>query len=230
MSKISKRMKNCYEGIDESIQYKPLDAFTLIKSKPGTKFVESVDIAVNLGIEASKSEQNIRGSAVLPNGTGKSMKVAVFCEGEDVKKAKDAGADIVGMDDLSDSIKKGNIDFDVLLATPETMKMVSPLGQILGPKGLMPNPKVGTVTKNIEKGVKDAKSGQVQFRSDKSGIVHCTIGKVEFTEQKLVENLEFLIAELVKAKPASAKGKFLKKISVSSTMGPSLVIDGTSYI
>ncbi|MEC7885178.1 MAG: 50S ribosomal protein L1 [Pseudomonadota bacterium] len=230
MSKVSKRMKDCYEGIDDNLQYKPLDAFTLIKSKPGTKFVESVDVAVNLGIDASKSEQNIRGSVVLPNGTGKSMKVAVFCEGDDAKKAKDAGADIIGMDDLSDSIKKGNIDFDVLLATPETMKMVSPLGQILGPKGLMPNPKVGTVTKNIEKGVKDAKSGQVQFRSDKSGIVHCAIGKVEFTEQKLVENLEFLIAELVKAKPASAKGKFLKKISVSSTMGPSLVIDGASYI
>ena len=230
MSKVSKRMKDCYEGIDDNLQYKPLDAFTLIKSKPGTKFVESVDVAVNLGIDASKSEQNIRGSVVLPNGTGKSMKVAVFCEGDDAKRAKDAGADIIGMDDLSDSIKKGNIDFDVLLATPETMKMVSPLGQILGPKGLMPNPKVGTVTKNIEKGVKDAKSGQVQFRSDKSGIVHCAIGKVEFTEQKLVENLEFLIAELVKAKPASAKGKFLKKISVSSTMGPSLVIDGASYI
>ena len=230
MSKVSKRMKDCYEGIDDNLQYKPLDAFTLIKSKPGTKFVESVDVAVNLGIDASKSEQNIRGSVVLPNGTGKSMKVAVFCEGDDAKKAKDAGADIIGMDDLSDSIKKGNIDFDVLLATPETMKMVSPLGQILGPKVLMPNPKVGTVTKNIEKGVKDAKSGQVQFRSDKSGIVHCAIGKVEFTEQKLVENLEFLIAELVKAKPASAKGKFLKKISVSSTMGPSLVIDGASYI
>lgn len=230
MSKVSKRMKDCYEGIDDNLQYKPLDAFTLIKSKPGTKFIESVDVAVNLGIDASKSEQNIRGSVVLPNGTGKSMKVAVFCEGDDAKKAKDAGADIIGMDDLSDSIKKGNIDFDVLLATPETMKMVSPLGQILGPKGLMPNPKVGTVTKNIEKGVKDAKSGQVQFRSDKSGIVHCAIGKVEFTEQKLVENLEFLIAELVKAKPASAKGKFLKKISVSSTMGPSLVIDGASYI
>ena len=166
---------------------------------------------------------------MLPNGTGKSVKVAVFCDGDDAKKATSAGADTVGMEDLVDLIKKGDFDYDVIIATPETMKLVSPLGQVLGPKGLMPNPKVGTVSKDVEKAVKNAKSGQVQYRTDKSGIVHCSIGKVEFTEDKLAENLKALIAEVIKAKPSSAKGKYLKKISLSSSMGPSLTIDQASY-
>ena len=193
------------------------------------KFVETVDVSINLGIDAKKSDQNIRGSLVLPNGTGKSVKVAVFCDGDDAKKAKEAGADIVGMEDLVDLVKKGEFDFDVIIATPDTMKIVSPLGQILGPKGLMPNPKVGTVSKDVEKAVKNAKSGQVQFRTDKAGIVHCPIGKVEFTEEMLVENLRALINEILKAKPSSAKGKYLKKISLSSSMGPSLELDQASF-
>ena len=166
---------------------------------------------------------------VLPNGTGKSVKVAVFCDGDDAKKAKAAGADMVGMEELVDLAKKGDFDYDVVIATPDTMRIVSPLGQILGPKGLMPNPKVGTVSKDVEKAVKNAKSGQVQFRTDKGGIVHCSIGKVEFTEEMLVENLRALIAEIVKAKPSSAKGKYLKKISISSSMGPSLELDQASF-
>ena len=166
---------------------------------------------------------------MLPNGTGKSVKVAVFCEGDDAKKATEAGADTVGMEDLVDLAKKGDFDFDVVIATPETMKIVSPLGQILGPKGLMPNPKVGTVSKDVEKAVKNAKSGQVQYRTDKAGIVHCSIGKVEFTEEMLAENLRALITEVVKAKPSSAKGKYLKKISLSSSMGPSLLVDQATY-
>ena len=166
---------------------------------------------------------------MLPNGTGKSVKVAVFCDGDDAKKAKAAGADMVGMEELVDLAKKGDFDYDVVIATPDTMRIVSPLGQILGPKGLMPNPKVGTVSKDVEKAVKNAKSGQVQFRTDKGGIVHCSIGKVEFTEEMLVENLRALIAEIVKAKPSSAKGKYLKKISISSSMGPSLELDQASF-
>jgi len=165
----------------------------------------------------------------LPNGTGKSVRVAVFCDGDDAKKAKAAGADMVGMEELVDLAKKGDFDYDVVIATPDTMRIVSPLGQILGPKGLMPNPKVGTVSKDVEKAVKNAKSGQVQFRTDKGGIVHCSIGKVEFTEEMLVENLRALIAEIVKAKPSSAKGKYLKKISISSSMGPSLELDQASF-
>jgi len=192
--------------------------------------VESLDVSINLGIDAKKSDQNIRGSLVLPNGTGKTVKVAVFCEGEDAQKATAAGADIVGMEDLAEMVKKGDFDYDIIIATPDTMKIVSPLGQILGPKGLMPNPKVGTVSKDVEKAVKNAKSGQVQYRTDKAGIVHCAIGKVEFTEEKLAENLRALLTEVVKAKPSSSKGKYLKKISLSSSMGPSLMVDGASFI
>jgi len=188
-----------------------------------------LDVSINLGIDAKKSDQNIRGSLVLPNGTGKTVKVAVFCDGDDAKKAKDAGADMVGMEDLVDLAKKGDFDFDVVIATPDTMRVVSPLGQILGPKGLMPNPKVGTVSKDVEKAVRNAKSGQVQYRTDKGGIVHCSIGKVEFTEDMLAENLRALIAEIIKAKPSSAKGKYLKKISLSSSMGPSLELDQASF-
>tara|TARA_Y100000022_G_scaffold198746_1_gene209670 strand:- start:303 stop:998 length:696 start_codon:yes stop_codon:yes gene_type:complete len=225
----SKRMKECYKDLDQNKIYEDIEAIKIIKEKSSVKFVESLDVAINLGIDAKKSDQNIRGSLVLPNGTGKSVKVAVFCDGDDAKKATSAGADTVGMEDLVDSIKKGDFDYDVIIATPETMKLVSPLGQVLGPKGLMPNPKVGTVSKDVEKAVKNAKSGQVQYRTDKSGIVHCSIGKVEFTEDKLAENLKALIAEVIKAKPSSAKGKYLKKISLSSSMGPSLTIDQASY-
>ena len=225
----TKRMKECYKDLDFGKIYQDLDAIKIIKSKSTVKFVETVDVSINLGIDAKKSDQNIRGSLVLPNGTGKSVKVAVFCDGDDAKKAKEAGADMVGMEDLVDLVKKGEFDFDVVIATPDTMRMVSPLGQILGPKGLMPNPKVGTVSKDVEKAVKNAKSGQVQFRTDKAGIVHCPIGKVEFTEEMLVENLRALIDEILKAKPSSAKGKYLKKISLSSSMGPSLELDQASF-
>ena len=225
----TKRMKECYKDLDFDKVYQDLDAIKILKGKSSVKFVESLDVSINLGIDAKKSDQNIRGSLVLPNGTGKSVKVAVFCDGEDAKKAKAAGADMVGMEELVDLAKKGDFDYDVVIATPDTMRIVSPLGQILGPKGLMPNPKVGTVSKDVEKAVKNAKSGQVQFRTDKGGIVHCSIGKVEFTEEMLVENLRALIAEIVKAKPSSAKGKYLKKISISSSMGPSLELDQASF-
>ena len=225
----TKRMKECYKDLDLDKVYQDLDAIKILKDKSSVKFVESLDVSINLGIDAKKSDQNIRGSLVLPNGTGKSVKVAVFCDGDDAKKAKAAGADMVGMEELVDLAKKGDFDYDVVIATPDTMRIVSPLGQILGPKGLMPNPKVGTVSKDVEKAVKNAKSGQVQFRTDKGGIVHCSIGKVEFTEEMLVENLRALIAEIVKAKPSSAKGKYLKKISISSSMGPSLELDQASF-
>ena len=225
----TKRMKECYKDLDFGKIYQDLDAIKILKSKSTVKFIETVDVSINLGIDAKKSDQNIRGSLVLPNGTGKSVKVAVFCDGDDVKKAEEAGADTVGMEDLVDLVKKGDFDFDVVIATPDTMRVVSPLGQILGPKGLMPNPKVGTVSKDVEKAVKNAKSGQVQFRTDKAGIVHCPIGKVEFTEEMLVENLRALIDEILKAKPSSAKGKYLKKISLSSSMGPSLELDQASF-
>ena len=225
----TKRMKECYKDLDFGKIYQDLDAIKILKSKSAVKFVETVDVSINLGIDAKKSDQNIRGSLVLPNGTGKSVKVAVFCDGDDAKKAKEAGADMVGMEDLVDLVKKGEFDFDVVIATPDTMRMVSPLGQILGPKGLMPNPKVGTVSKDVEKAVKNAKSGQVQFRTDKAGIVHCPIGKVEFTDEMLVENLRALIDVILKAKPSSAKGKYLKKISLSSSMGPSLELDQASF-
>lgn len=225
----TKRMKECYNDLDTDKIYQDIEAIKILKDKSSVKFVESLDVSINLGIDSKKSDQNIRGSLVLPNGTGKSVKVAVFCEGDDAKKATEAGADTVGMEDLVDLAKKGDFDYDVVIATPETMKIVSPLGQILGPKGLMPNPKVGTVSKDVEKAVKNAKSGQVQYRTDKAGIVHCSIGKVEFTEEMLAENLRALITEVVKAKPSSAKGKYLKKISLSSSMGPSLLVDQATY-
>jgi len=226
----TKRMKECYKDLDTSKVYQDLEAIKILKEKSSVKFVESLDVSINLGIDAKKSDQNIRGSLVLPNGTGKTVKVAVFCEGEDAQKATEAGADIVGMEDLAEMVKKGDFDYDIIIATPDTMKIVSPLGQILGPKGLMPNPKVGTVSKDVEKAVKNAKSGQVQYRTDKAGIVHCAIGKVEFTEEKLAENLRALLTEVVKAKPSSSKGKYLKKISLSSSMGPSLMVDGASFL
>ena len=225
MAKLSKRIKGFLESIDQTKAYNMQEAFKIIKENSKVKFNESVDVSINLGIDAKKSDQNVRGSLVLPNGTGKSVKVAVFCEGDEAKAAKENGADIIGMEDLAENIKKGEINFDILIATPDTMKMVGPLGQILGPKGLMPNPKTGTVSKDVAKAVKNAKSGQVQYRTDKAGIIHCSIGKVDFSEQMLEENLSSLIAELNRVKPASAKGKYLQKISVSSSMGLSLNLD-----
>ena len=225
MAKLSKRIKGFLESIDQSKAYNMQEAFKIIKENSKVKFNESVDVSINLGIDAKKSDQNVRGSLVLPNGTGKSVKVAVFCEGDEAKAAKENGADVIGMEDLAENIKKGQINFDILIATPDTMKMVGPLGQILGPKGLMPNPKTGTVSKDVAKAVKNAKSGQVQYRTDKAGIIHCSIGKVDFSEQMLEENLSSLIAELNRVKPASAKGKYLQKISVSSSMGLSLNLD-----
>ena len=225
MAKLSKRIKGFLESIDQSKAYNMQEAFKIIKENSKVKFNESVDVSINLGIDAKKSDQNVRGSLVLPNGTGKSVKVAVFCEGDEAKAAKENGADVIGMEDLAENIKKGEINFDILIATPDTMKMVGPLGQILGPKGLMPNPKTGTVSKDVAKAVKNAKSGQVQYRTDKAGIIHCSIGKVDFSEQMLEENLSSLIAEINRVKPASAKGKYLQKISVSSSMGLSLNLD-----
>ena len=225
MAKLSKRIKGFLESIDQSKAYNMQEAFRIIKENSKVKFNESVDVSINLGIDAKKSDQNVRGSLVLPTGTGKSVKVAVFCEGDEAKAAKENGADVIGMEDLAENIKKGEINFDILIATPDTMKMVGPLGQILGPKGLMPNPKTGTVSKDVAKAVKNAKSGQVQYRTDKAGIIHCSIGKVDFSEQMLEENLSSLIAELNRVKPASAKGKYLQKISVSSSMGLSLNLD-----
>lgn len=193
-----------------------------------SNFVESVDVSVNLGIDARKSDQNVRGSTVLPNGTGKVVRVAVFTQGANAEAATAAGADVVGMDDLAAKVKEGDMDFDVVIASPDAMRVVGTLGQILGPRGLMPNPKVGTVTPDVATAVKNAKGGQVRYRTDKAGIIHCSIGKTTFEEKALKENMEALLSDLLKAKPASAKGVYLKKISVSTTMGPGLSVDQSS--
>jgi len=228
MANLSKRMK-ALEGKVQSGKYYPLDeALNLVKQTASAKFDESVDVAVNLGIDAKKSEQNVRGSAVLPRGTGKTVRVAVFAEGAAAEAAKKAGADIVGFQDLADQIKAGVMDFDVVIASPDAMRVVGQLGQILGPRGLMPNPKVGTVTPNVAKAVENAKAGQVQFRIDKGGIVHCSIGKASFGADALKENLVALMAALHKAKPATAKGIYIKKLTLSTTMGPGVVVDASS--
>ena len=195
---------------------------------PKAKFAESIDVAVNLGVDPRKSDQVVRGSTVLPNGTGKSVRVAVFTSGANAESAKAAGADIVGMEDLADEVKKGNMNFDVVIASPDAMRVVGQLGQILGPRGLMPNPKVGTVTPNVAEAVKNAKAGQVRFRTDKAGIIHCSIGKVGFEVNALKENLAALLADLQKLKPSTAKGTYMKKITVSTTMGPGIVVDQTT--
>jgi large subunit ribosomal protein L1 len=221
----SKRMKAQLAKVDRLKSY-PLDeALALLKSTASVKFDESVDVAVNLGIDAKKSDQNVRGTAVMPRGTGKKVRVAVFAEGAAAEAAKKAGADIIGFQDLADRIKAGQIDFDLCVATPEAMKIVGQLGQILGPRGLMPNPKVGTVTPNVAKAVESAKAGQVQFRTDKAGIVHCAIGKASFEAEALKENLMSLLAALNKSRPASSKGVFLKKVTLSTTMGPGVRLD-----
>jgi len=225
MAKLTKRAKLIREKIDAEKVYDADEAFSLLKEVSSVKFDETVDVAINLGIDARKSDQVVRGSTVLPNGTGRTMRVAVFAQGEQAEKATAAGADIVGFDDLADSIKGGNLDFDVVIATPDSMRVVGALGTILGPRGLMPNPKVGTVTMDVETAVKNAKAGQVQFRTDKAGIIHCPLGKITFEPTALRENLQSLVAELVKAKPSAAKGIYLQRATVSSTMGPGLDID-----
>ena len=225
MAKISKRMQSISTKIDVEKKYNVTEAFDMLREFSSVKFIESVDVSVGLGVDPRKSDQVVRGASVLPNGTGKSVRVAVFAKGPNAEKAKEAGADIVGMEDLAAEVKKGNLDFDVVIATPDAMRVVGQLGQILGPKGLMPNPKVGTVTMDVTKAVTDAKAGQVRYRVDKAGIIHTTIGKVNFTSEALIGNLEKLLSDLKKAKPANSKGVYLKKVSVSSTMGPGISID-----
>jgi large subunit ribosomal protein L1 len=225
MAKVSKKAKAIKEKVVRSKQYSVAEAVGLLKEFANSKFDESIDVSVNLGVDPRKSDQNVRGASVLPNGTGKTVRVAVFTQGPNADAAREAGADIVGMDDLADQVKRGEMNFDVVIASPDAMRVVGQLGQILGPRGLMPNPKVGTVTPDVVTAVKNAKSGQVRYRTDKSGIIHCSIGKVSFDETALKQNLEFLISDLKKAKPTAAKGVYLKKISLSSTMGPGLWID-----
>ncbi len=225
MAKLTKRAKAINEKLEHNKLYPFTDAAGLLSELSTVKFKESVDVAVNLGVDVRKSDQVVRGSTVLPNGTGKDVRVAVFAQGENADKAKAAGAEIVGMDDLAADIKAGKLDFDVVIATPDAMRVVGTLGQVLGPRGLMPNPKVGTVTPDVETAVKNAKAGQVRFRTDKSGIIHCSVGKVGFSAEALKQNVEALIADLKKLKPASAKGVYVKRISLSTTMGPGIQID-----
>lgn len=228
MAKLTKRARAIHEKVDASKQYVAEEAFALLQELSTVKFAESVDVAVNLGVDARKSDQVVRGSTVLPKGTGKTVRVAVFAQGANADAAKEAGADIVGFEDLAADIKAGNMDFDVVIATPDAMRIVGQLGQILGPRGLMPNPKVGTVTPDVVQAVNNAKAGQVRYRNDKGGIVHCPIGRVGFAPADLLENLNALLVDLKKAKPSSAKGVYLKKITVSTTMGPGLVVDQSS--
>ena len=225
MASLSKRNKIIREKVEPGKQYAIDDAFAILKGVPALKFVESVDVSVNLGVDARKSDQVVRGATVLPRGTGKTVRVAVFAQGENAEAATKAGADIVGFDDLAATVKAGEMNFDVVIATPDAMRVVGQLGQILGPRGLMPNPKVGTVTKDVATAVKNAKGGQVRFRTDKAGIIHCAIGKADFEADALQENLQALLVELQKAKPSSAKGIYLKKITVSTTMGPGIAVD-----
>ena len=223
MPKANKRQQYIF-ALEEK-KYKISEALEFLKSAPKINFTESIDIAINLGIDSSKSDQNVRGAISLPSGTGKTCKVAVFVEGDLAKEAKEAGADEVGMEDLSEKIKKGQDEFEVLIATPETMKIVSPLGKILGPKGIMPNPKTGTVTKDVVKAVKNAKAGQIRYRADKSGIIHGRIGEISYSPEQIKKNIEVLLSDLKRNKPASSKGVFIKKLSLTSTMGAGIEID-----
>ena len=225
MAKLSKNQKTVQERLERGKAYPVVEALGLVKELAAAKFQESVDVSVNLGVDPKKSDQAVRGSTVLPHGTGKTVRVAVFTQGENADAAKEAGADIVGMDDLAESVKGGELNFDVVIASPDAMRVVGKLGQILGPRGLMPNPKVGTVTPDIAAAVKNAKAGQVRYRTDKSGIIHCQIGTVGFEVDALKENLEALLADLNKAKPASSKGQYMKRVSISSTMGPGVIVD-----
>jgi large subunit ribosomal protein L1 len=225
MAKLSKAQKTSRERIDRGKVYSADEALGLVRELAGAKFSESVDVAINLGVDPKKSDQVVRGSTVLPNGTGKVVRVAVFTQGDNVDAATEAGADIVGLEDLAEKVQAGELDFDVVIASPDAMRVVGKLGQILGPRGLMPNPKVGTVTPDVAAAVKNAKAGQVRYRTDKAGIIHCQIGKTNFEVDALKENLSALLADLEKAKPASAKGVYMKRVSVSSTMGPGLTLD-----
>lgn len=228
MAANSKRMKAVREHVERGKVYGIDEALELIKSCSKVKFNESVDVAIRLGVDPRKSDQGVRGSSVLPNGTGKTVRVAVFAQGENADKATEAGADVVGMDDLHDRIKEGDLNFDVVIATPDAMRVVGKLGQVLGPRGLMPNPKVGTVTQDVTTAVNNAKAGQVRFRNDKAGIVHTTIGKADFDADALKGNLVALLTDINKLKPASSKGVFLQKIALSTTMGPGIQVDRTS--
>ena len=225
MAALPKRMKPWAEKIVPGKQYAIDEALGLVKQFATAKFDETVDVSVNLGVDASKSDQQVRGSTVLPHGTGKVVRVAVFTSGKNADAAREAGADIVGLEDLAEKVKAGELNFDVVVASPDAMRVVGQLGQILGPRGLMPNPKVGTVTPNVAEAVKNAKDGQVRYRSDKAGVVHCTIGKADFEAPKLKENLHALLQDIQKHKPAASKGIFLKRVSVSSTMGPGVPVE-----
>lgn len=225
MAKLTKRQKAIAAKVKANQPYAAADAFNLLKEVSTVKFVEAVDVSVHLGVDPRRSDQMVRGATVLPNGTGKSVRVAVFAQGANAEAAKAAGADIVGFEDLAAEIKQGRMDFDVVIATPDAMRVVGQLGQVLGPRGLMPNPKVGTVAVDAAAAVKNAKAGQVRYRTEKGGIIHCTIGKVNFTPEALIENLNALLADLNKAKPAASKGIYMKRVSVSSTMGPGLLVD-----
>jgi len=228
MTKLSKRQKLINEKVEAGKLYGIEEAVSLLKEVSSVKFSETVDVAVNLGIDARKSDQVVRGATTLPHGTGKDVRVAVFTQGDNAEKAKAAGADVVGMDDLAEQIKGGNLDFDVVVASPDAMRVVGQLGTILGPRGLMPNPKTGTVTPDVETAVKNAKAGQVRYRIDKNGIIHGAIGKLTFDASALKENLEALVVDLKKAKPSAAKGIYLKKITLSTTMGPGVLLDQSS--
>jgi len=230
MAMLSKRNKLIREKVDAEKQYGVDEAFGLLKELSKVKFSESVDVAINLGVDPRKSDQVVRGSSVLPNGTGKTVRVAVFAQGEAAEAAKAAGADEVGFEDLAESVKAGNMDFDVVIAAPDAMRVVGALGTILGPRGLMPNPKVGTVTPNVAQAVSNAKGGQVRYRTDKAGIIHCTVGNIGFEPKALSENLQLLLADLIKAKPTAAKGVYVKQVTVSSTMGPGLKVDHSPLI
>ena len=225
MARLGKRMRALLDKVDRQQFYPLPQALQLAKQTATAKFDEAVEVAINLGVDAKKSDQTVRGATVLPKGTGKTMRVAVFAEGAAAEAAKAAGADIVGMQDLAERVKKGELDFDVVIAAPDAMKVVGQLGQILGPRGLMPNPKVGTVTPKVDEAVRNAKAGQVQFRNDKAGIVHCVIGKASFSAEDLQENLTALLGALHKAKPAAAKGQYVKRVTVSTTMGPGIRVD-----
>ena len=225
MAKLSKRMRAIREMMEPGKAYPIDEALKILKEAPKAKFAESVDVAVNLGVDPRKSDQMVRGSTVLPHGTGKSVRVAVFAQGAAAEAAQEAGADVVGMDDLAESIKGGDLNFDVVIAAPDAMRVVGQLGQILGPRGLMPNPKVGTVTPDVANAVQNAKAGQVRYRTDKKGIIHCSIGKVDFEETALRENLQALLSDLQKAKPSTAKGTYMKNVTVSTTMGPGVSVE-----
>ncbi len=230
MSKLTKRQKEIQSRIVHEKQYTVEEAVQILNDLPPLKFKESIDIAINLGVDPRKSDQVVRGATNLPAGTGKTKRVAVFAQGAAAEAAKEAGADIVGFEDLAESIKAGNMDFDIVIAAPDAMRVVGQLGTILGPRGLMPNPKVGTVTPNVAEAVTNAKAGQAQYRVDKAGIIHTTIGQVGFTAEQVIQNAEALIADLRRAKPATSKGTFIKKITLSSTMGPGLSIDPVPYL